>query len=200
MNLHSIVSPIIGAVNPMIPVGLRISTGQGATNPDGSRTPLYATPGAFTGSISDTTLTVTAVASGVLQAGQMLAEVASGGMTAGTSITVQLTGDEGGIGTYSVNRSQTVVSEDFTTIMTIMAQMQPLSWGDLQQLDGVNLGGAENALYVNGDLNGIVRVRLKGGDLVTLPDGSVWLVKQSLESWSFTAGWTKAVIALQDGS
>jgi len=200
MNLHSIVSPIIGAVNPLIPVAVRISIGQGDTQPDGSRPPLYATPGAFTGSIDRTTLTVTAVAVGVLQPGQMLAEVTPGGLAAATSITAQLTGDDGGIGTYSVNRTQTVASEDFVTVMTIMAQMQPLTWGDLQQLDGVNLGGSANALYVSGDLNGIVRVRLKGGDLVTLTDGSVWLVRQSLEGWSLTAGWTKCVITLQAGA
>lgn len=42
MNLHGIVAPIIGAVNPNVPCTLKISTGY-TTNPDGSRVPTYTT-------------------------------------------------------------------------------------------------------------------------------------------------------------
>ncbi len=40
MNLHGIVAPIIGAVNPNVPCSIAGSTGY-VTNPDGSRTPIY---------------------------------------------------------------------------------------------------------------------------------------------------------------
>lgn len=40
MNLHGIVSPAIGAVNPHVLVTLRVSNGY-ATSPDGTRTPTY---------------------------------------------------------------------------------------------------------------------------------------------------------------
>jgi hypothetical protein len=42
-----------------------------------------------------------------------------------------------------------------------------------------------------------VRTDQKGGDLLTMPDGSVWLVAMVLEHW---ADWTSVAITLQDGS
>lgn len=59
----------------------------------------------FTGSISGTTLTVTAVASGTLGNGFAITDAAGGIAT--TSICYQLTGTPGGIGTYLVSKSQT---------------------------------------------------------------------------------------------
>lgn len=61
----------------------------------------------FTGSISGTTLTVTAVTQGTIGANQALFGL---NVTNQTVITGQLTGTTGGIGTYSVNLSQTVTS------------------------------------------------------------------------------------------
>ncbi len=63
-----------------------------------------------TASISGTTMTVTAVASGTLQVGQTLTGT---GVTAGTTITAFGTG-VGADGTYTVSASQTVVSETIT--------------------------------------------------------------------------------------
>lgn len=59
-----------------------------------------------TGSISGTTLTVSAVASGTLAVGQTIVGT---GITAGTTITALGTGT-GGTGTYTVSASQTVSS------------------------------------------------------------------------------------------
>ena len=64
----------------------------------------------FTGSISGTTLTVTAVASGTLQIGQTLS---GSGVTASTKITGYGTGG-GGTGTYTVDTSQTAASTTIT--------------------------------------------------------------------------------------
>ena len=61
----------------------------------------------FTGSITTTTLTVTALANGVIIPGQTLTGV---GITVGTNVLAQLTGTTGGIGTYSVSISQVVGS------------------------------------------------------------------------------------------
>ena len=63
----------------------------------------------FTGSISGTTLTVSAVASGALAVGQTLFD-ATGDLAPGTKITALGTGS-GGTGTYTVSISQTVNSE-----------------------------------------------------------------------------------------
>lgn len=67
--------------------------------------------GTFTGSISGTTLTVTAIPSGNIALGQY---VSGAGVTAGTQITQFLTG-AGGTGTYQVNVTQTVGSVLMTT-------------------------------------------------------------------------------------
>jgi len=63
----------------------------------------------FTGSISGTTLTVSAVASGTLAVGQTISDV-TGNLIVGTTITALGTGS-GGTGTYTVSVSQTVGSE-----------------------------------------------------------------------------------------
>lgn len=82
--------------------------------------------------------------------------------------------------------------------VTILAQIQALSGRDLRQLDGLNLNGTLKTIYVNGTLDGTERTSLKGGDLVTLPDSTVWLVTVVPEPWNLTAGWTKAVITEQN--
>lgn len=61
----------------------------------------------FTGSISTTTLTVSAVAYGYLAVGQT---ITGAGVTSGTTIT-GLGSGTGGVGTYTVNHSQSVGSE-----------------------------------------------------------------------------------------
>jgi hypothetical protein len=71
----------------------------------------------FTGSISGTTLTVTAVASGTVQRGMVLS---GGSITAGTRIVFSdppLTGT-GGIGTYTVDTSQTRGSTAITGLVS----------------------------------------------------------------------------------
>jgi len=65
----------------------------------------------FTGSISGTTLTVTQVSSGTLAAGQSVYGI---GITPETVITALGTGT-GGVGTYTVNLSQTVAAESLNS-------------------------------------------------------------------------------------
>jgi len=72
----------------------------------------------FTGSISGTTLTVSAVTSGTLSVGQNLIGV---GITAGTTITALGTGT-GGTGTYTVSVTQNVGSESMES--NVFASLQ----------------------------------------------------------------------------
>lgn len=67
--------------------------------------------GVFTGSISATTLTVSAVTDGVIRVGQA---ISGSGVTVGTTITAYGTGT-GGAGTYTVSASQTVSSTTITS-------------------------------------------------------------------------------------
>lgn len=69
-----------------------------------------ATTGVVTASIATTTMTVTAVTSGVLSIGQTITGT---GVTAGTRIIAFVSGT-GGTGTYTVDKSQTVASTTIT--------------------------------------------------------------------------------------
>lgn len=82
----------------------------------------------------------------------------------------------------------------------VTAQVQPLTYSDLRQLDGVNLGGQAKAMYLSGTLQSVVRANQKGGDLVTLEDGTDWLTVQVLEDYSSTAGWVKVAVKRQQVS
>ncbi|MGB6814673.1 MAG: hypothetical protein WBE23_17365 [Candidatus Sulfotelmatobacter sp.] len=82
------------------------------------------------------------------------------------------------------------------------AQVQALDNSDLQQIDGLNIQGAIRAIYLRGNLAGVIRPDSKGGDLImiaapaVLPLQGTWLVVKVLESWP---DWTKAVIVKQGG-
>lgn len=67
--------------------------------------------GVFTGDISGTTLTISAVTNGVLAVGSI---ISGSGITAGTTITAFGTGT-GGAGTYTVSVSQTATSTTITS-------------------------------------------------------------------------------------
>lgn len=185
-------SGLIQTVNPDGSALLSISAGY-TTAADGTRTPLYEAPGAFTGSIAGTTLTVTAVAQGKLAVGQT---IAGAGVIAGTAIMGLGTGT-GGTGTYLVDNSQTAASEAMTTALTVMAQVQELTTRDLRQLEGLNVQESQRSIYLSGSLDAVVRVNEKGGDLVVLADGRTWLVTAVLEKW---LTWCKVAATLQDDS
>lgn len=95
--------------------------------------------GVVTGSISGTTLTVSAVTSGTLAIGSVISGT---GVTPNTCITGYGTG-RGGTGTYTVNISQTVSS---TTITGAWggASLDP-SWGVAQEGDGGGTGASTPA-------------------------------------------------------
>lgn len=84
----------------------------------------------------------------------------------------------------------------YTTIPA-QAQIQALTGKDLKQLDGMNLNGTLRAIYFYGDVEAIVRVMRKGGDLITDSNNNVWLVNQVLETWP---DWCKVAVTLQNGA
>ncbi|RQR70525.1 MULTISPECIES: hypothetical protein [unclassified Burkholderia] len=83
--------------------------------------------------------------------------------------------------------------------VTMAAQVQSLTYKDLVQLDGLNIQGEQLALYLYGNWQGVLRPEIRGGDLVTLPDDSLWLVTHVLENWSLTSNWRKVAITRQQG-
>ena len=122
MNLHSIASSLIGAVNPPQQVVVKLSTGS-SIDPSGRQVPSYAPD------------------------------------------------------------------------LIITAQVQSLTAKDIRQVERLNLQNVQNTIYLNGQLNAIVRSLNKGGDLVVLGDGTVYLVVAVLEQWP---DWVKVAVTLQD--
>jgi hypothetical protein len=85
----------------------------------------------------------------------------------------------------------------YAPAVTGPAQVQALEAAELKLLANLNLQGTFRGIYLRGALAGVVRPDSTGGDLVTLPDGSSWLVVRVFESWPT---WTKAAIVLQGGN
>jgi len=78
-----------------------------------------------------------------------------------------------------------------------MAQVQPLTFRDIQQLSGLNLQGMRVGIYLDGKLDGLVRSARKGGDLVVINSGvhaGTYLVALVLEQWP---DWVKVAATLQ---
>lgn len=196
MNLHALAGPIIAAVNPQRPASIRVSNGY-VTAPDLTRVPSYETPGALVAGLAGTVLNVTAVSAGVLRPGQA---ISGPGVALGTQIVANGTGS-GGTGTYTVNIAGSVPpGTAMTADLLVAAQVQALTFKDLTQLDGLNQGGLQHGIYLYGNVQGVVRARDVGGDLVTLLDtGETWLVNHVLENWS-AQGWCKVAVTLQNPS
>lgn len=123
MNLHGIVSPYVGTVNPLTPVIIERSTGY-TVDASHKQVPSYAAP------------------------------------------------------------------------VTVMGQVQSLTFSDLQQTEGLNIQGERRAVYINGRSDGLIREDRKGGDRVTW-NGILWLNVHVLEYWP---DWCKFVITRQDGA
>lgn len=87
----------------------------GATKNAMTTGPINIVSISVTGSISGTTLTVTAVATGVIYIG---AAISGAGITGGTTITAFI-GGSGGVGTYTVSSAQTVSSTTITSDVTV---------------------------------------------------------------------------------
>jgi hypothetical protein len=128
MNLHGIVGPMVGAINPLLPATVQFFTGS-VTNPNGTRSPSYASPPS-----------------------------------------------------------------------TVLAQVQPMTYRDLMQVDSLNLQGTRVSIYVSGEIDAIIRVGKKGGDLITIKSGvhaGVYLTALVLEQWD---SWVKVAATLQNGA
>ncbi len=87
--------------------------------------------------------------------------------------------------------------------VTVSADVQALSGGDIQHMDALNIQGRKMAFYINGNIDGLIRVNNQGGDLITVVSGgnnpqlvgSVWLVSEISEYWP---DWCKVLAVLQN--
>lgn len=83
------------------------------------------------------------------------------------------------------------------------AQIQALDDSDLRHTEKLNITGSLRALYLKGNLAGVIRADNKGGDLITIGAApgvpallvGTWLTTKVSESWPL---WTKVVIVKQN--
>ena len=92
----------------------------------------------------------------------------------------------------------------YNVVEGVRVQVQGVTAGDLYKLNYLNLEGVLRKVFLFGNVQGIVRANLMGGDLLTFPQQyggtpQVWLVKAVLETWpdAVAAGWSSAIVALQ---
>ena len=117
---------------------------------------------------------------------QGLAHSVAGTVNSNVTVTVKVsTGFATGAGQRQV--------PTYADPVTGLAQIQAMSAADLRQVENLNIQGTMRAIYLRGELAGVVRPENKGGDLI-LEGSRTWLVRQVLESWPT---WTKAAIVLQ---
>ena len=86
-------------------------------------------------------------------------------------------------------------------VLNVTAQVQSLTYKDIQQVNSLNLQGTRVAIYLYGEFDGLVRVNKKGGDVITIapgfPRAGVYLTALVLEQWP---DWCKVAATLQNGS
>lgn len=84
--------------------------------------------------------------------------------------------------------------------VNVVGQVQPLQYSDIMQMDALNIQGTRRSIYINGRVDGLIRVSNKGGDLIKIDAGvnrGTWLVALIAEQWP---DWCRALVTLQDGS
>jgi hypothetical protein len=98
--------------------------------------------------------------------------------------------------TVAANGAQ---SPTYAAAVTVRAQVQPVSGGDLRHTDMLGLQGVMRSVYLYGSADGVIRSAAKGGDLLIfprVPGGTpvVWLVTEVIETWP---DWCHVIVTLQ---
>ena len=75
----------------------------------------------------------------------------------------------------------------------VTIQLQPISRGDMQHVDGLNIQGLAKVIYVNGNYFSVQREMEQGGDIFVI-NGERWLVVEPVELWP---DWCRLIAVLQ---
>lgn len=79
-------------------------------------------------------------------------------------------------------------------ILRTTGQVQAMSGTEILRLNALNIQGVMFKVYLNGNYDGVVRPKLKGGDLFIFKC-QTWLVVHVLENWP---DWTSVAVVLQE--
>lgn len=86
---------------------------------------------------------------------------------------------------------------------TVTMRVQALSGRDLKHESFLNMQGVKRSVYLFGNVQGVVRPDVKGGDILQFPENRGganrdWSVVVVLETWTpDVAGWSKVGVVLQ---
>lgn len=142
------------------------------------------TDAVVTASVALTTMTVTAVTSGAILVGDVLS---GGTMAAGTRVLAQLTGTTGGVGTYTVDTSQTVASASIT------AKKPGIGYDSLAGAFFVNSGttGAASTITIGSGsaaaalgLTAAVGAVLSQGAIAGVPGTNMQAIAAQTQNWA----------------
>jgi len=196
MNLLAYTAGVINPVNPRKLLTVRLAY-DFTTNAAGLQQPSYETPTSFTASSSgDGVLNVLSITGGHLGP---LQTVSGADVPAGVTIVRQLSGTAGGVGTYQLAGPLFTAGELMSSELSLLGQIQPVSWKDLQQIEGLNLNGTRKTIYLFGVVDAIVRSLRKGGSLIFGPGDQQWLVAQVIEQWyEDLPSWCSVAATLQN--
>lgn len=75
----------------------------------------------------------------------------------------------------------------------VTIQLQPISRGDMQHIDGLNIQGLAKVICVNGNYFSVQRELEQGGDIFVI-NGEQWLVVEPIELWP---DWCRLIAVLQ---
>lgn len=78
--------------------------------------------------------------------------------------------------------------------VTVTCQVQQLTGADLKHMNALNMSGITRKVWCDTLLTGIDRAAGLGGDRLYLPDGTIWLVVQIVETWP---DWCSALLQKQ---
>lgn len=87
--------------------------------------------------------------------------------------------------------------------LPVQAQVQSETYGDTRHADMLNIGGLRRAVYLFGDVEGVVIPDAKGGDLLLFPavrggPVRVWKVWAVSETWTpDVPGWCRVLVVDQ---
>lgn len=98
---------------------------------------------------------------------------------------------------YTQDQS-TGVRSNTVSASKLIGQVQPLTTGDMQLLDGMNLQGVHQAVYLNAQSSAVIRGQLKGDDAFIIR-GQIWRVIATPEAW-YGCGWSKVFVTLRQTS
>lgn len=76
----------------------------------------------------------------------------------------------------------------------VRAQVQQLTAAEIAHMNDMNMSGIHRKVWCDAQLTGVDRLSGVGGDLLTMPDTTIWLVVEVVESWP---DWCSALLQKQ---